>query len=87
MVFLAITRHGLDNALRRVGETATPVWCGADAISQDEFAAMPGEGLTRFEYELGTRELLPDALGTIAEHHPGEVIWVEAEPAVGWHSA
>ncbi|WP_256701917.1 hypothetical protein [Burkholderia sp. SRS-W-2-2016] len=44
---------------------------------------MAGRDLTRFEYELGTQDLLPDALGTIAEHHPGEVIWVEALPTVG----
>ena len=83
MVFLAITRHGLENALRRVIGDGASVWCGADAISQDEFAARKGTGLTRFEYELGARDLLPDALATIAEHHPGEVVWVEAEPAVG----
>ena len=83
MVYLAITRRGLENALRRAGEPGAPVWCGSDAISQDEFAAMAGAGLTRFEYVLGTRDLLPDALGTIAEHHPGEVIWVEASPSVG----
>lgn len=80
MVFLAITPRGLKDALRTAASLAMPVWCGADAVSEEDFAALKGAGLTRFNYELGERDslVLEDALATIDQHHPGEVVWVEA---------
>ncbi|RTQ34487.1 hypothetical protein EJP69_08640 [Variovorax gossypii] len=79
MVFLAITPRGLQDALQEAVNSATEVWCGADAISEEDFAARKGKGLTRFQYELGTRDplILEDALDTIRQHHPSEVVWVE----------
>ena len=38
MVFLAITPRGLEDALREATKSATPVWCGADAISEEDWA-------------------------------------------------
>mgnify|MGYP001067628169 CR=1 FL=1 len=80
MVFLAITPGGLNDALRKADGSTTAVWCGADAISEGDFAAQKGTKLTRFAYELGARDpfVLEDALETISQHHPDEVVWVEA---------
>lgn len=80
MVFLAITPVGLNDALRTTVDSSTPIWCGADAISEDAYEALKVKNLSRFSYELGARdaEVLEDALDTIDQHHPGQVIWVEA---------
>lgn len=80
MVYLAITPMGLAEALRQAVSTDT-VWCGADAISEAEWAAIPLPKPSRITYDLGDRFLLNDALGTIQEHHFGQTIWVEAPAA------
>ena len=83
MVFLAITPAGLKDALRVAADSRTAVWCGADAISETTYGKFKGAGLSRFIYDLGGRDplVLEDALDTIDQHHPGEVVWVEAAVA------
>jgi hypothetical protein len=82
MVYLAITPKGLAEA-RRAATPGDTVWCGADAISEGDYAAIPAvDRPARFIYDLGDRSLLDDALGTILEHHPGQTIWVESIPAI-----
>lgn len=80
MVFLAITPNGLKDALREAASSGTSVWCGAGAVSEEDFDARKVPGLTRFDYSLEDRDplVLADALDTIEQHHPGEVVWVEA---------
>ena len=80
MVFLAITSKGLADATNAAAKTGEPVWCGADAISEEEFDASPLKNVTRFVYGLAgeNSSLVVDAVATIAEHHPGQSIWVEA---------
>lgn len=83
MVFLAITPKGLKNALREAARSGAAVWCGADAVSEEDFDTLKVRGLTRFDYQLQARDLLvlADALDTIDQHHPGEVVWIEAAAA------
>jgi len=81
MVFLAITPAGLADALR-AAKTDDAVWCGSDAITEAEYAALKQPNLSRFIYELGDRDLIADAIGTIEEHHPGQSIWVEAASSI-----
>lgn len=80
MAFLAITPSGLKEALRLAVATDTSVWCGSDAISEQAYLELQAHDLSRFEYELGTRDSgsLQDALRTISLHHPNEPVWVEA---------
>lgn len=80
MVFLAITPNGLTEALRLAVDSGRPVWCGADAISEEAYTALNEKNLSRFIYQLGARDtlVLEGALDTINQHHPGEVVWVEA---------
>jgi len=72
MVFLALTRSGLDDALALAKHAPVSIWSGANAISEEEFDAFAGADLTRFTCALdSTAEALDDALATIEEHHPG----------------
>jgi hypothetical protein len=80
MIFLAITPTGLADALR-VATTADAIWCGSDAITEADYAAREPKNVSRFNYQLGDRLLLEDAVGTIEEHHPGQSVWVEAAPS------
>jgi hypothetical protein len=77
MVFLAITPTGLANALR-AANADDAIWCGSDAITEADYARSKHPNLSRFIYELGDRQLIADAVGTIEEHHPGQTIWIEA---------
>lgn len=79
MVFLAISKEGLAEALQLVGPSGGAVWCGSNAISEDEDRARADSNLSRFVYPIDGSDAaaMDDALLTIEEHHPGERIWVE----------
>jgi hypothetical protein len=80
MIFLAITPTGLAAALR-LAKPSDAVWCGADAITEEAYAALPTPHPSRFIYALtgsDARERIEDAVSTIEEHHPGQSVWVEA---------
>ena len=81
MVFLAISPRGLSEVLL-LAQHCHPVWCGANSVSEEEYRALEGKNLSRFNYELSHSkpEVMAEAVDTIAEHHPGQVIWVEAVP-------
>ena len=80
MVYLAISRQGLADALTTAKLTGLTVWCGSDAISEAEYQEQDIKNLSRFNYPLQNAEQdeIEDALSTIAEHHPNETIWVES---------
>ena len=77
MIYLAITAEGVQWAIQ-AATSQDAVWCGCDAISDEEYAAINGVSLSRFVYALGDHSSIVDALATIEEHHPGQPIWVEA---------
>lgn len=80
MVFLALTESGLKSALSLAEKECHPVWCGSNAISEEAYAALNWNKLSRFNYDLSAAdpEVIADALDTIAQHHPDSVVWVEA---------
>lgn len=82
MVFLAISPEGLQRALQLASEANLPIWCGTDAISEPDYAKLAGRNVSRFVYPLrgASAQALQDAIDTIAEHHPGEPVWVEHLP-------
>lgn len=84
MVFLALTATGLAEAIALSKERSFPIWCGSDAIGEDEYQKLSGVDLSRFAYPLSEEpnEVVAGALETIAEHHPGENIWVESNVRV-----
>lgn len=79
MVYFSITREGFFEVLDVAKTSGAAVWCGADAISQEEFERIKGGNVTRFVYPLAdaSEDVIADALSTIEEHHPGERIWIE----------
>jgi hypothetical protein len=79
MVFLAITRSGLNEAMALAESNHTPVWCGSDAISEHDYANLKTHNVSRFNYPLGNSnaDTLAGALETISDHHPNERIWIE----------
>ena len=76
MIFMAITSEGLVVALESAKIIGGHVWCGSDAVSESDGKKMK---ISRFNYSLmgGDKGVIDEALETIREHHPGQVIWVE----------
>ena len=76
MIFLAITPEGLRKALEVASGLSYHIWCGSDAVSESDEAF---RRVSRFNYPLkgAGKDVLEDALGTIKEHHPNQIIWIE----------
>lgn len=85
-VLLARSPQGLLEAIRINSATGSPVWCGSDAISEQDFASLAQPpSVSRFNYPLldQSEDTLASALSTIEEHHPGATIWVEHRQPTG----
>lgn len=82
MVFLAITPTGLHQAIEISKTSPLAIWCGADAVTESNYENLHGLNISRFTYALGGEalEIIREALETISEHHPDEIIWVENNP-------
>lgn len=80
MIYLAITGKGLQNVLETAAATGATVWCGADAMTPQDFDALADSNVTRFTYplEAASEAVLAGAIETIREHHPAATIWVES---------
>lgn len=80
MVYLALTPQGLQEILDTPEAAELPVWCGANALSEAEFAKLERTNVTRFTYSFAHADqaTIQRALSTIEEHRPGERIWVES---------
>ncbi|MFZ6741802.1 hypothetical protein ACO0LC_01070 [Undibacterium sp. JH2W] len=79
MVFLALTRNGLDELIALRKTTDIAIWCGSNVLSNAEYAALSGMNISRFNYPLKSPgdEAFQGALETMADHHGNEKIWVE----------
>lgn len=79
MVLLAITPTGLKDALRLVDGGEAAIWCGADAISEEDHAKLKHAKVSRFVHGLAGEDqgVLAGAIETIEEHHPNETVWIE----------
>ena len=80
MVYLALTPQGLQEIFNTLEAAKVPVWCGANTLSEAEFAKLERNDVTRFTYSFANADkaAIQRALSTIEEHHPGERIWVES---------
>ena len=80
MVFLAITKSGLD-AYLALDASSDALWVGAEVLADDEMAALRESGVdvSDFNYRIEPHEheVIAGAVETIKEHHPGHVVWVE----------
>jgi hypothetical protein len=81
MVYLALDRASALKAIALAASGGHAVWVGSDAISEEEHVRFGSEGvnLTRFAYALASANasVVEEALATVEEHHPGEIIWVQ----------
>jgi len=81
MVFLAITRSGYEE-FARIDASGVSLWVGAGVLSADELSSLRADGLdvSDFNFEIRREDSLAieGAVATIQEHHPGEVVWVQA---------
>ena len=81
MVFILLDRAALQEALDLAMRLEAHVWLGAESLTEQEHKAFCSSGhrITRFSYELSGagREVVEDALSTVREHHPGEIMWVK----------
>ncbi|WP_442783428.1 hypothetical protein, partial [Collimonas fungivorans] len=80
MVFLALTRSGLDEAIALNENADGAIWCGCDVITEYEFSGLNGRNISRFNFALfgADDETFSGALATIADHHPNERVWIES---------
>jgi hypothetical protein len=81
VVFFVISRKGYEDYLAVKEKLVAPLWISAGVISQSELESLRNSGadVTDFNYAIGLNEneVIDDAIETIKEHHPGEVVWVQ----------
>lgn len=79
MVYLALTPQGLQEILNATEAVKMAVWCGANALSESEYAKLQRNNVTRFTYSFANcdKAKIQRAVSTIEEHQPGERIWIE----------
>jgi hypothetical protein len=81
MVFLILEPQAVSDTVRLAKQCGHSVWVGSDAITSEEHQNLVRDGVkvTRFAYPLAneTADVVADALATIEEHHPSEIIWVQ----------
>lgn len=77
MIFLAFTLNGVEAVLKMKNKGVHHIWCGSDTISKDNEIS---KQVSRFEYSLkeANVDVIEEALETIREHHPNEIIWIES---------
>lgn len=86
MIIFASTKKGYSELESLVLSSKYPVWIGKGVLSDEEMSLVREKGvnLTHFNHEIDVRNELElrGALQTIAEHHPGERVWLECQPAI-----
>ncbi|WP_343293220.1 hypothetical protein AAHN93_01745 [Vandammella animalimorsus] len=82
MVILATTRQGFESLRALIDTGSHPVWVGASVLTAGEIQTWRARGLdlTVFGHDIDPQDTtqLAAALGTVAEHHPGETVWCDA---------
>ena len=81
MVYLVLEPQAVSETIRLAMQCDCSVWVGSDSITNDEHRDLihSGAKITRFSYPLAnaTGDMIAEALCTIEEHHPGEIVWVQ----------
>jgi hypothetical protein len=81
MVYLALEPAAAHVAIELARQNQCSVWVGSDGITSEEFEQLVQQGvrITRFAYPLShaSPETVADALDTVKEHHPNEIIWLQ----------
>lgn len=80
MVFLVISKGGLEEALRFSAGRKAILWLAHGLLNESELKALrdAGNDVTTWSRPESTRfESLVSSVETIEEHHPGHSVWVE----------
>ena len=79
MVFVVLTRFGLDEIEPCVVVGRDAVWVNAGVLSEAEVSRLRGLGwdLTTWTNPLNPSDFASD-IDTVRLHHPNQVIWAEA---------
>jgi len=81
MVVFAVTRAGYEELRRSLKETPSTIWLGEGVLTPSEIDALQRSGVnvTPFDHAIDPTDsvAIDGAVHTIAQHHPGETIWVE----------
>lgn len=79
MIFLILTRSGFDGIRLRIEVSGDAVWLNAGVLGEAEVATLRSGGwnVTTFRDPLSPHDLDSD-IETVRQHHPGQIIWVEA---------
>lgn len=81
MAFLILTRAGLDALTEQFGQFPPNLWINQGVLTEAELQTYRGKGIniTHFTYDilLTDRTVINEAIETISEHHPDEVIYAE----------
>jgi hypothetical protein len=81
MVLFILTRDGYEDVWPLI--TTNAVWANHDVLSQAEISDLRASGvnLSTFSSRIDPDDddAIQSAIVTIAEHHPGERIWIETQ--------
>jgi hypothetical protein len=81
MTHFAITRKGFDELVATLGRIPSPIWVNYGVLSAEELsrARSLGVAITDFTSDVSRNNAgeFEDALDTILQHHPDQVLWVE----------
>lgn len=84
MVIFAVTKEGFRELEPVIKTGKYSVWTGGNVLNESELRSYREMDLdiTNFNYEIDPAkdEELDNALATIAEHHPGQRVWLECKP-------
>ena len=77
--FFAMTRSAFESYMQ-LAQAHAALWVSAGVLSKQELAALRAQGMaiTDFDHAIAADDpaAVQDALDTIQEHHPGQVVWV-----------
>jgi hypothetical protein len=79
MVFVILTRNGLDDVASHIVVDRDAVWVSAGVLSESEVSRLRANGwkLTTWTNPFGPNDLARN-IETVRLHHPEQVIWTEA---------
>jgi hypothetical protein len=78
-VFFAMTRSAFESYMQ-LAQAHSALWVSAGVLSAQELASLRAQGMaiTDFNHSIdpGDPAAVQDALDTIQEHHPEQVVWI-----------
>ncbi len=84
MVIFVLSKEGFKELENIIHTGKYPVWVGGGVLSDIEISTVREKGvdLTGFSYLINPTddETIKEVLEIIAEHHPGERVWLEYQP-------